>query len=34
MNIYDFQVKDAKGNVVNLSEYKGKTHLVVNTATG
>ena len=34
MNIYDFQVKDAKGNVVNLSEYKGKTLLVVNTATG
>ncbi len=34
MNIYDFQVKDAKGNVVNLSEYKGKTLLIVNTATG
>ena len=34
MNIYDFQVKDAKGNVVNFSEYKGKTLLVVNTATG
>ena len=34
MNIYDFQVKDAKGNLVNLSEYKGKTLLIVNTATG
>ena len=34
MNIYDFQVKDAKGNTVNLSEYKGKTLLIVNTATG
>lgn len=34
MTIYDFQVKDAKGNVVNLSEYKGKTLLIVNTATG
>ena len=34
MNIYDFQVKDAKGNLVNLSNYKGKTLLIVNTATG
>lgn len=34
MNIYDFQVKDAKGNLVNLSDYKGKTLLIVNTATG
>ena len=34
MTIYDFQVKDAKGNLVNLSEYKGKTLLIVNTATG
>lgn len=32
MNIYDFIVKDAKGNDVNLSEYKGKVLLVVNTA--
>ena len=34
MNIYDFQVKDTKGNLVNLSDYKGKTLLIVNTATG
>lgn len=34
MNIYDFTVKDAKGNDVSLSEYKGKVILVVNTATG
>ena len=34
MTIYNFQVKDAKGNLVNLSDYKGKTLLIVNTATG
>ena len=34
MNIYDFTVKDRKGNDVFLSEYKGKVLLVVNTATG
>lgn len=34
MNIYDFTVKDGKGNDVSLSEYKGKVLLVVNTATG
>jgi len=34
MNIYEFQVKDAKENLVNLSDYKGKTLLIVNTATG
>lgn len=34
MKIYDFTVKDAKGSDVNLSEYKGKVLLVVNTATG
>jgi glutathione peroxidase len=33
MNIYDITVKDAKGNDVVLSEYKGKVLLVVNTAT-
>jgi glutathione peroxidase len=33
MNIYDFKVKDNKGNEVSLSEYKGKVLLVVNTAT-
>lgn len=33
MNIYDFTVKDNHGNDVSLSAYKGKTLLVVNTAT-
>ena len=33
-NVYDFTVKDRKGNEVNLSEYKGKVLLIVNTATG
>jgi Glutathione peroxidase len=32
--IYDFKVKDVKGNLVSLEEYKGKVLLVVNTATG
>lgn len=34
MDIYDFKVKDAKGNDVSMSEYKGKVLLIVNTATG
>lgn len=34
MTIYDFDVKDQKGNEVSLSEYKGKVLLVVNPATG
>lgn len=33
MNIYDITVKDAKGNDVSMSEYKGKVLLIVNTAT-
>lgn len=32
--VYDFNLKDKKGNDVNLSEYKGKVLLIVNTATG
>ncbi|MCR4726319.1 MAG: glutathione peroxidase [Clostridia bacterium] len=32
--VYDFIVKDRKGNDVNLSDYKGKVLLIVNTATG
>lgn len=32
--IYDFTVKDRKGNEVSLNEYEGKVLLVVNTATG
>lgn len=34
MELYDFIVKDNKGNDVSLSEYKGKALLIVNTATG
>lgn len=34
MSIYDFTVKDPKGNDVSLSDYKGKVLLIVNTATG
>ncbi|MEE5989863.1 MAG: glutathione peroxidase [Lachnospiraceae bacterium] len=33
-NVYDFTVKDRKGNEVSLSEYKGEVLLIVNTATG
>lgn len=32
-NIYDFKVKDNKGNDVELAQYKGKVLLIVNTAT-
>ena len=32
--VYDFTVKDRKGNEVSLSQYKGKVLLIVNTATG
>ena len=31
--IYDFIVKDKKGNDVSLSTYKGKVILIVNTAS-
>lgn len=34
MSIYDFNVKDAKGADVSLTDYKGKVLLIVNTATG
>lgn len=33
-SIYDFSIKDRKGNDISLSEYKGKVLLIVNTATG
>lgn len=33
MSVYDFSVKDKKGNEVSLSEFKGKVLLIVNTAT-
>lgn len=34
MSIYDFKVKSIDGENVNLSDYKGKMLLIVNTATG
>lgn len=34
MSIYDYKVKDAEGNEVDLADYKGKVLLIVNTATG
>lgn len=33
MKIYDYTVKDNKGNNVSLLDYKGKVLLIVNTAT-
>ena len=33
MSVYDFSVKNQKGEDVSLSEYKGKVLLIVNTAT-
>ena len=32
--VYDFTVKDRLGNLVSLSDYRGKVLLIVNTATG
>lgn len=34
MNIYQFTIKDAKGEELSMSQYKGKVLLIVNTATG
>lgn len=34
MSVYEFSVKDQKGNMVPLSQYEGKVLLIVNTATG
>ena len=34
MAIYDYTVKDRKGNDVSLAGFKGKVLLIVNTATG
>ena len=34
MTIYDFKVKDALGNMVDMADYKDKVLLIVNTATG
>ena len=33
-SIYDFKVKNRKGEEVDLADYKGKVLLIVNTATG
>lgn len=33
-NLYEFNVKDAKGNDVSLKDYMGKVLIIVNTATG
>ncbi len=33
MNIYDFKVKNAKGEEVSLETYKGKVLLIINSAT-
>ncbi len=33
MTVYDFSVKNNKGEVVSLSDYQGKVLLIVNTAT-
>ena len=32
-SIYDFSCKDSSGNEVNLSDFQGKTLLIVNTAS-
>lgn len=34
MNLFDFSAKDAQGVDIDLSNYKGKVLLIVNTATG
>ena len=34
MSIYDFTMKAASGEMIDLSAYKGKVLLIVNTATG
>ena len=34
MIFYDYNVRDAEGNNISMSDYKGKLLLIVNTATG
>ena len=34
MKVYDFKVRNAKGEEVPMTEYQGKVILIVNTATG
>ena len=33
MRFYDLEIKTPKGSVIKMSDYKGKTVLIVNTAT-
>jgi len=33
MNVYDFTVENSRGDAVKLSDYKGKTLLIVNVAS-
>ena len=33
MSIYDYIIKNAKGEDISMSNYKGKVLLIVNTAT-
>lgn len=33
MSVYDFTVENSKGEIVKLSDYKGKTLLIVNVAS-
>src|SRR5690349_12165686 len=34
MEIYDFTVRDIKGNDISLADFRGEVLLIVNTATG
>ena len=34
MGLYEYIVKDVKGNAISMSDYQGKVLLIVNTATG
>ena len=34
MSIYDYTVKNRKGEDVSISDYKGKVLIIVNTAKG
>ena len=33
MSIYDYKVKDIDGNNVEMEEFRGKTLLILNSAT-
>lgn len=34
MNVYDYSVKNAKGEEISLRDYEGQVLMIVNTATG